>query len=87
MNLLFYFTWVGGGKKLNLSSALVCVSLRQKEDAVHNSFFPVGAATCRDDRGWSLLRRSSFGYEGREPLPQERHFIADRTAPRALTRF
>jgi hypothetical protein len=28
------------------------------------------AAADRDDRGWSLLRRSSFGYEGREPLPQ-----------------
>jgi hypothetical protein len=31
----------------------------------------VGAASCRDDRGWSLLRRSRFGYEGREPLPQD----------------
>jgi len=26
-------------------------------------------------RGWSLLRRSSFGYEGREPLPQKLDFI------------
>ena len=38
-------------------------------------------------RGWSLLRRSSFGYEGREPLPQGRHFIADRMAQRASTCF
>jgi hypothetical protein len=54
-------------------------------------------------RGWSLLRRSScllrhrslgcegcagwIGYEGREPLPQERHFITDRMAPRATTRY
>jgi len=37
----------------------------------------------RLNRGWSLLRRSSFGYEGREPLPQGRRFIADGVAPRA----
>ena len=58
------------------------------------------AAADRDDRGWSLLRRSScrlrhsspgcdgwIGYEGRKPLPQGRHFITDRMAPRAITRF
>jgi len=32
------------------------------------------AAADRDDRGW-------------KPLPQGRHFIADRTAQRAVTRF
>jgi hypothetical protein len=64
------------------------------------------AAADRDDRGWSLLRRSSclprhgspacdscdvwigcIGYEGREPLPQGRHFIAGRTAHRAVSHF
>jgi len=34
-------------------------------------------------RGWSLLRRSGFGYEGREPLPQGRHFIIDKMAQHA----
>jgi hypothetical protein len=32
------------------------------------------AAADRDDRGW-------------KPLPQGRHFITDRMAPRAITRF
>ena len=36
--------------------------------------FSVGAASCRDDRGW-------------KPLPQGQHFIADRTAQHAVTRF
>jgi hypothetical protein len=36
--------------------------------------FSLGAASCRDGRGCS-------------PLPQGRHFIADRTAQRAVTRF
>jgi len=44
----------------------------------------VGAASCRDDRGWILLRRSSFGYEGQEQLPQGRHFISDRMAQRSV---
>jgi hypothetical protein len=36
--------------------------------------FSVGAASCRDDRGW-------------KPLPQGRHSIADMTVPRVTPRF
>jgi hypothetical protein len=35
----------------------------------------------RSYRGWSLLRRSSRGYEGREPLPQKTNSLADESAP------
>jgi hypothetical protein len=37
-------------------------------------YFSVGAASCRDDRGW-------------KPLPRGRRFIADRAAQDAVTGF
>ena len=39
----------------------------------------------RFDRGWSRLRHSSPGCDGRELLPQRTNLVTDKVAPRAIT--